>query len=165
VLIFVFQVRKANGIPQLVYRTPRAKILREGLRDATSVRDGVMAVFAIWAVWLCATPVCHIAICVRYLESEAMAVWLCSLSVSVFAIWSLFKLGERRGVGKWADPAVPYKKLAVDAECRQSMLMRSWQSVAGGEAAEARSVGQFFEDQDGPGGCSLRHCGVAASTG
>jgi hypothetical protein len=43
-----------------------------------------------------------------------MAVWLCSLSVcgtlqcatslSVFAIWSL--LGERRGVGKWADPAV-----------------------------------------------------------
>ena len=104
VLIFVFQVRKANGIPQLVYRTPRAKILLEGLRDAISVRDGVMAVFAIWAVWLCATPVCHIAICVRYLESEAMAVWLCSLSVSVFAIWSL--LGERRGVGKWADPAV-----------------------------------------------------------
>ena len=199
VLIFVFQVRKANGIPQLVYRTPRAKILREGLRDAISVRDGVMAVFAIWAVWLCATPVCHIAICVRYLESEAMAVWLCSLSVSVFAIWSL--LGERRGVGKWADPAVgtsnerrlgpssfndtalekrkkrrqtpskradpavPYKKLAVDAESRQSMPMRSWQSVAGSEAAEARSVGQFFEDQDGPGGCSLRHCGVAAGPG
>ena len=135
------------------------------------------------------------------LNAEAVAVWLCSLSLSVFAIWSL--LGERRGVGKWADPAVgtqasnerrlgpssfndtalekrkkrrqtpserahpavPYKKLAVDAESRQSMLMRSWQSVAGGEAAEAHSVGQFFEDQDGPGGCSLRHCGVAASTG